>query len=338
MQISRVTRVSNPRRRASSRKRRNPKRLSLKQKLHFGTPRQRAAAKAALSRKRKSPKRRTVAKNIRRRTVRASNPRRRRRVARANPVRRRRRRKANPAYLLHLGAVNPAPRRGSSKRRKKSNMARTKRRNTRRRRASANPRRRRRNSVRVIVRRRNRRRAVAVNPRRRRRHYSRRRASSNPRRRHYGRRRNPMIFGHSVSILEAAKVIAAGLAGVWATQFVVGMLPANLLPQTPVTGALVNAAVAVGLGTVASMIMKGDPLVGYAIGFGGLMLAGGIAATSFGFSQFGLRGLGDLVPGRFPIPMNPISAGNQMMLPPPAIASGAAAGVGAIYNPFGRAM
>lgn len=344
MTISRVTRVSNPRKRRTSSKRRsrkaNPRRLSLKQKLHFGTPRQRNAAKAALRRKRSAPKRKAAVKRVtRKRTARASNPRRRRRVAKANPVKRRRRRRAsNPAHMVTLGLLNPST--GKRKRRKTSKMAKTRKRRSTRRRASANPRRRRRNSVRVIVRRsrhratanpRRRRRATASNPRRRARHHARGRRRSS---------RNPVIFGTSVSVLSAAKIVAAGLAGVWATQLIVGMLPTNMLPSTPVTGALMSAGVAIALGTVASMVLKSDPMVGYAIGFGGLMSAGSTLANSIGLSQFGLRGLGDLVPGRFPIPQNPIMAGNQVMLPAPSMPApaGAGAGVGAIYNPFGRAM
>lgn len=332
MQISKVTRLSNPRgRRASSRKRRNPKRLSLKQKLHFGSARQRAAAKAALRGKRKNPKRRAVTKRtVRRRTVKAA------------PKRRRRR--ANPAHMITLGLVNPRPSTGKPKRRKKSNMARTKkRRTTRRRRASANPRRRRRNSVRVIVRR-SRRRATS-NPQRR------RRASANPRRRRInvrrrhstGRRRNPMIFGQSVSALGMAKIVAAGLAGVAITKAVPNMLPAGMLPASPFTASLVSLAVAVGAGMLVSSLVKGDPMVGYAVGFGGMMQAGSVMLNAFlpqVGSMIGLQGLGDLVPGRFPIPQNPIMAGSQMMLsaPMPAGPAHAAAGVGAIFNPFGRAM
>lgn len=144
-----------------------------------------------------------------------------------------------------------------------------------------------------------------------------------------------------MGVLEAGKIVAAGLGGVWATQFVVNMLPANMLPSTPVTGALVSAGVAFGLGAIATMIFKSDPMIGYAIGFGGLMQAGGVLAKSVGLAQFGLRGLGDIVPGRFPVPQNPIMAGNQPMMLPAAspVAQGAGVnGLAAIYNPFGRAM
>lgn len=343
MVVSRVTRVSNPRRRV---KRRNPRKMSLKQKLMFGTKRQRAAARASLSRKRANPKRkRTVA--TRRRVV--------RRRAAANPVRRRRRRSSNPAYMLTLGGINPRPRRrrktaANPKRRTVKRMAKTRtRRRTRR--ASANPRRRRKNSVRVIVRRRNRRRrAVASNPRRRRR--------SNPRRRmtarrvhHRSRRRNPQLFGHSVGAFEMAKAIAGGLAGVAITKAVPNMLPAGFANSSPTMNAVTSVVVAVGAGMLTKMLVKGDPALADAVLFGGLMQAGSVILNAFlpqvgtyiGLQGLG-NGMGDIIPGRFPVPQNPIMAAvpgsfNGPMLPAPMPAAGMhGAGVGAIYNPYGRAF
>lgn len=345
MQISRVTRVSNPRNRRTS-KRRNPKRLSLKQKLHFGSARQRAAAKAALSRKRNPKKRRVHAVAKRKRVARASNPK--RRVVRRKPVARRRKKSSNPAHLVTLGLVNPhSPRRGTTKRRKKNVMAKTRKRRTTRR-ASANPRRRaRKNSVKVIVRRR--RRVRASNPRRRRRATARR---SNPvRRRRAGystrrRGRNPQLFGHSVGAFEMAKAVAGGLAGVAITKAVPNMLPAGF-GGTPIMNTVISIAVAVAAGMAVKALVKSDPALGDAVLFGGLMQAGSVALNSFLPSVgtvIGLQGLGngvgDIVPGRFPVPMNPIMAGQQQMMLPPPSAPGAHAstGVGAIYNPFGRAM
>jgi hypothetical protein len=350
MVVSRITRVSNPRKR----RRLNPKRMSLKQKLNFGTKRQRAAAKASLSRKRSNPKRkRSVARKTRRRTVaRRTNVRRRRRVA-ANPVRRRRRR-ANPAHILSLGLLNPRPSTGRRTKRRKKNMAvKTKR---RRRSAKSNTRRRRRNSVKVIVRRR-RRRASASNPRRR------RRASSNPRRRSrrmnsrrrsYGRRRNPQMFGRQMNAFEVTKAIGGGLAGVAITKAVPNMLPASLVSSSPFMTSITSIVVAVGSGMLVKAILKSDPIIGDAVMFGGLMQAGSVLLNAFlpsvgtvlGLQGLG-NGMGDLVAARFPIPQNPIMAGqSQGMIAAPAVtpsaahaaSSAAAAGVGAIYNPFGRAM
>lgn len=326
--VTRVTKLSNPRRR----KRANPRRMSLKQKLHFGTKRQRNAAKSALHRKRSNPrKRRTVAHRVKRRKV---NP---RRFARRGTGRVRRRRRSNPAHILHLGLLNPRPSTGRKiKRRKRNTMAAHKTRRRRRTRSS-NPRRRRRNSVKVIVRRR-------------------RRSSANPRsnvrrrvrrvRRHYGAKRNPSLFGHSVTALELAKAVTAGLAGVAITKAVPNMLPASIAASSTFTSSIVSVVVAIGSGMLVNAVQK-DPMLGYAVGFGGLMQAGSVMFNAFlpsvgtyiGLQGLG-NGLGDIVPGRFPVPQNPIMAG-QALLPAPAVTPAAAhamSGVGAIYNPFGRAM
>lgn len=341
MVISKVTRVSNPRRRRSSGKRRNPnKRLSLKQKLHFGTKRQRNAAKLSLHRKRSNPnRRRVVARRVARRAV-------------ANPVRRRKLRKAaNPAHMVTLGLLNPHKRRrkAAAKKnpvRRKAKMAKARKSYRRRRSVATNPRRRRRNSVRVIVRRRRARRMTASNPRRRRRSYR-----ANSRRRRHGSvsRRNPQLFGHTVGAFEMAKAIAGGLAGVAITKAVPNMLPASLTSGSAFMNTAVSVVVAVGAGMLVKMLVKGDPTLGDAVLFGGLMQAGSVALNSFlpsVGSVIGLQGLGngigDLVAGKFPIPMNPIMAGMAPpALPAPMPSAGghaASTGVGAIYNPFGRAM
>jgi hypothetical protein len=95
-------------------------------------------------------------------------------------------------------------------------------------------------------------------------------------------------------------------------------------------------------------LVKGDPVLGDAVLFGGLMQAGSVALNSFLPSVGGVIGLqglgmgvGDIVSGRFPVPQNPIMAGQrQMSIAAPAAPAGAPtpAGVGAIYNPYGRAM
>lgn len=329
MVVSRVTKVSNPRKR----KRRNPKKMSLKQKLSFGTKRQRAAAKAALHRKRANPvkrRRKAVARRPKRRAVRAS------RIVISNPKRRRRnsshrrRRRSNPAHILTIGALNPRPSGRNPKRRRKNTMARAKNSRRRRRVARTNPRRRRRNLTVKVYRRRRRNVRAARNPRR------------NPHRRHHYRR-NPSIFGHQVTMFEAAKVVAGGLAGVAITKAVPGMLPASLQLTSPFMSTLVGFGVAIGAGMLVGSFMKGDPLLGYAVAFGGLMQAASVGINAFMPNPYiGLHGMGrigDLVPGRFPVPMNPIMAGvpSMPMLPPPMPAGApTGAGVGSIYNPYGR--
>jgi len=330
MVVSRVTKVSNPRKR----KRLNPRKMSLKQKLAFGTKRQRAAAKASLSRKRSNPKRHSTARTKKRRVVRNARHTVRRAVKRVV-----KRRRANPAHILSLGLINPRPSTGrKTKRRKKNTMAKT--RTRRRRTAKANPRRRRRNSVRVIVRRKNRRRVSASNPRRTRRHVRHHRRA--------GARRNPQLFGRQASMFEVTKALAGGLAGVAITKAVPNMLPASISASSPFMSVLVSAGVAVGAGMLVKSLVKSDPMLGDAVMFGGLMQAFSVGINAFlpsvgtviGLQGLG-NGMGDIVPGRFPVPQNPIMAGQQMALPAPAVspaAAHAASGVGAIFNPFGRAM
>lgn len=331
MIVSRVTKVSNPRKRRRASSKSNPKRRrNMTLKLAFGTKRQRAAAKASLSRKRSNPKRRVAKRRVARRT------------RAVNPVRRRRR--SNPAHILSLGLINPRPSTGRTKKRRKNTVAKT--RVRRRRSAKSNPRRRRRNTVKVIVRRR-RRHASASNPRRR------KARRSNPSRRRVGARRgrrNPNMFGRSMSGFEAVKAIGGGLAGVAITKAIPNMLPASLVSSSPFMATITSVVVAVGAGMLAKAILKSDPIIGDSIMFGGLMQAGSVALNSFlpsvgtiiGLQGLG-NGMGDIVPGRFPVPMNPIMAGQQAMLPPPSVSPAAAhaasaAGVGAIYNPYGRSM
>ncbi len=140
--VSRVRKLVNPsRRRAPARRK-----MSLKQKLHFGTARQRTAAKTAL----RKPRKRAAAKVKRRRST------------------------SNPGVLVTLGPLNPARKRATRQGgKKKTTMRRARRKTVRRRRrnvaVAANPIRRRR---RVYRRRRN---VTAVSNRRRRTYRRRRR-------------------------------------------------------------------------------------------------------------------------------------------------------------------
>jgi hypothetical protein len=170
------------------------------------------------------------------------------------------------------------------------------------------------------------------------------------RHRHYGRRRNPTVFGHSVGAFELAKIVAAGLAGVAITKAVPNMIPAGIIPASPFTGSLIAVVVAVAAGAAVNALVKGDPMLGYAVGFGGLMQAGSVILNAFlpqvggyiGLQGLG-NGMGDIVAGRFPIPQSPIMAGVPPMIVAPAAGPGghpaaALSGLNAIYNPFGRAM
>lgn len=179
----------------------------------------------------------------------------------------------------------------------------------RRRRARAvNPRRRRthrrrRNSV-VVVRRR--RRARASNPRRRRVHHRRR---SYSRRRH---RRNP-FGGHSGKSL--IEMTGGVLVGVAATKYLPTLIPQSLKDMIPsaggVGGVAITAAGAFAAQYLAEKVMgKGE--FSKAVLMGGLAMVGSQLLNLFAppsLSQaLALSGMGDIVPGYFPVPQNSVTS------------------------------
>ncbi len=269
--IKRVRRLANPYRK---RRTANPRRrkLTAKQKLHFGTKRQRAAAKLALRGRR-----------------RVANPKRRKRTA---AVSRKRRTSRNPALVVTLGAVNPT--------RRRNKMA------TRRKR-KATPRRHRRITAR------------AANPQPRV-HRRRRVARRNPARRIRRARRNPVnIFGARGS-KDVLSMVGGGLVGVAAAKLVPRFIPATLTAGLGNWGGLLlTGASAWAAGWAASRFVS--PTFGSAVLFGGLMQTGSVALNmfvpglGFGGVNLALSGMGDLVPGQFVVPQNPLR------LPPPPAAS-----------------
>lgn len=208
-----------------------------------------------------------------------------RRRKRATPRRRHRSRSKNPLRVITLGAINP--RRAKVKRRRKAST--TRRRTTRRRNASytARPRRRtgratsrRRNATRIVVRR-NRR-----------------------------RRRNQLGGAVAGQVQE----IFGGLVGVSATKFIAQALGTNMpnLTATPIMASMTSIGAAFVAGWLGGMW---DRRFGNAVRFGGLMQAGSVMLNAFipaiggQLSLRGMRGLGDLVPGAYPVPQNPLNPG-----------------------------
>lgn len=289
----RVTRLANPRRRRklsarrhntahrkiTAHRKRNARRrrLTPKQIKFFGTARQKAGLKAA--RKRKAARHRA-------------------RPRTANP--RRRRMTRNPALVVTLGAVNP---------RRRKSMARRKahrKHNPRRRRHVAVARRRSRNATRVVV--------MAPRHHRRRRSNPRRRYAVHSRRRYIRRRHNPVaVFGHGVFSKDALTMVGGGLLGVAAAKFIPTLIPATL----QMGGSTIARVVITGASAwVASMVAGKLPGAGSkfadAVFFGGLMQTGSVALNALlpGFRIGGvpvaLSGMGELVPGQFSVPQNPI--------------------------------
>lgn len=284
-------RLVNPGRR--KRKLRNPKKLTLKQKLFFGTPAQRAAAKKALKsggkakkrrkvanpggRKRVTRKRRAVKATTKRRSakrtggyrkrVRNAGVRKTRTVKRKSTVKRRRKRIANVGQIITFGlAGNPGvKKRKARKKRGVTSMAsRRRRRNpARRRRATV---RRRRNAGFMKMFGGGRRRRRRANPGRRR---TRRTANR-------GRRRNPgMLSG-------IGSQVGGIIGGAALTKFIVDKL-VPVQYATGITGYAVNGLIAYLQGYLVARFV-GKPGLGAAMQIGG-------------YTQLALRILNDFAPG-----------------------------------------
>lgn len=296
--VVKVRRISNPR----HHKRRK---MSEKQIRIFGTKRQKAALRAKRHRARTNPAR---AKN--------------------RPLRR-----LNPALVVTLGSMNP--------RRKNVAAAKT---NRRRRRATNVRHRRRRNapSARGIAMRAPQAlgRGIKTNRRRRRyntRHHHRRRNGPRiivmkPNRRHNGKRKNPdygqSIFAGPLFGRNAIELMGGGLLGLVATKFIPTMFPASLTGT--ISGSNIGRVVISGISAVIAgwAGSKVSIPLGQGMLFGGMIQTVSVALNAFlpnVYTQLNPT-LGDLTPGTFPVPQNPIrmvGGGAPLALPAPA---GTAAG------------
>lgn len=267
--VTKIRRLANPTR--SRAKRRNPRRkLTAKQIKFFGTARQKAGLKAARKRKR-------VANH---RPRRKANPP--ARVKRTRIVRKKkstRKRVNNPALVLTLGAVNPQ--------RRKSTMARKARRVKARKTNSSR-----------------RRRVVVSAPK----HRKRTRKMSNPRRYSTKRKRNPTMFGQAEGGLGTVKMVAAGIGGMAVCKFVPTVLPSQFV-SSPILRVVSTGAAAFLASFVAKKAGMSERLAS-AVLFGGLIQTGSVALNAFLpasiTTRLALSGLGDFVPGSFPVPQNPL--------------------------------
>ncbi len=228
------------------------------------------------------------------------------RARKRRSIHRRRTQQQNPALLVTLGAVNPRRRKVVARKRRKKVAVR------------ANPRRRRRNTTRMVV----------TAPRRR---YSRR---SNPRRRRIARRRNPQLFGTSMSGAAMTKTVVAGLVGMASAKFLPTLLPSGLVGGNVMRTVATGAAALVSQ-MIAKAVMK-DRAIADAVLFGGLMQTGSVGLNAFvpGLaSKFGLSGLGDIVDANWSIPENPLR-----QLPVAVPSANARVGVGGLNRAFGSSF
>jgi hypothetical protein len=278
-------------------KKKNPSRLSLKQKLHFGTARQRAAARLAL----RNPNKRSIKKSIKRYN---------KVTGRSYPFKqptgrgkRKRVKNIGEIVSISLAGLNPG------KRRKNTSMAKHRLKNTKAAKAA----------------RRRYRRARAGNPGRRRNYSHRHRNTTrknpsirrnrgrkrNPvyamRRINRGRRRNPIMGITSGTIGKALGVIGGALASKYVTQLALG---GN---NTGMMGYGGNLVASIALGWGAGKLTKSQD-------FGVMVTVGGLAAlvlrilsdnTSIGqyvnlslagVGKGGDTGLGIIQDSSFPVP------------------------------------
>jgi hypothetical protein len=138
------------------------------------------------------------------------------------------------------------------------------------------------------------------------------------------RRRNPDLFGNSLTSKNSLMIIGGAFAGLIGTKFIPTLIPTTL------TGSLGTSTAGQFVLSLASALAVGwaaGKFVGPAFG-NGAMLGGIVQAFSVGlnaflpsvYSSLGI-GLGDLLPGSFTVPQNPIRAGMQpRALPAPAAA------------------
>lgn len=242
-----------------------------------------------------------------------SNPRRRSK-ARNKRKSYRRRRVSNPV-LIELGAINP-------RRKKRSHMARRKRKYTRRRNPRRVARRRRRNTPPTW--------AKAIGYRRKNRRRRRNPSRVNHRRRrHYSRRHNPAVFGRS-SGKDLLMMTGGVLVGVAATKYLPTLIPASLtasLGTGSFVSVLVTGAGAFAAGFLARKVSPGA--FADAVLLGGLAQTASAALNAFApptwAGRLALSGVGDIIPGSYVVPQNPIKAAVMPI----------SAGMGAFKGAFG---
>jgi hypothetical protein len=155
----------------------------------------------------------------------------------------------------------------------------------------------------------------------------------NRRRTFRNRRHNPALFGKS-SAKDIIMLVGGGLVGVAATKYLPTLLPASVTSSLG-TSSLVSVAVTgVGAFVAGWLAGKVSKEFGEAVLFGGLMQTGSALLNAFAPASvsgaLALSGVGDIMPGMFVVPQNPIKS-----YVPPAPPPKAASGMGAFRGAFG---
>jgi hypothetical protein len=127
-------------------------------------------------------------------------------------------------------------------------------------------------------------------------------------------RSNPDFFGGSLTSKQSLMILAGGFAGLIGAKFIPTLLPATLTGSIGTSTAgqfAISLAAAVAVGWAAGRFVS--PAFGNGAMFGGLIQATSVGLNAFlpsVYSSLGI-GLGDLLPGSFAVPQNPIRAGMQ---------------------------
>ena len=161
---------------------------------------------------------------------------------------------------------------------------------------------------------------IVVSPKTNRRRRRRNAPVMRRRNRHYHRRRrNPELFGQPLFGKNSLELVGGGLLGLVAAKFIPTLIP------TSITGGLTSSSVGRTVVTAISAVVgawagsKVSPQLGQGMLFGGMIQTASVALNAFLPSVYGTLNpsLGDLLPGQFPVPQNPIRAG----IPAPAAAA-----------------
>lgn len=136
-------------------------------------------------------------------------------------------------------------------------------------------------------------------------------------------------------------LVGGGLAGVWGTKYAVNYLKTTSMGSminTPIATVIADILVGTGMGYAIRRFAPAQfKAIGEGMMFGSWMQAGSDMITGYGggtpLSQLALAGMGRrghmgmLQPGQFPVPQNPILAGNAAyaasMAPAPTNLAGA---------------
>lgn len=155
-------------------------------------------------------------------------------------------------------------------------------------------------------------------------------------RRHNRRTRNPLpsFFG-GTGARGLGTSLAGGLLGVAAAKLIPGFVPGNILGTSPWAKVAITGVSAYAAGTLARKF--GGNVFGDAVLFGGAMQTGSMLLNillpnfKVGGVPLALSGMGELMPGRFPVPQNPLRI-------PAPVPTQARIGVSGLDRAFGRAI